>query len=379
MSSLIVEICTIDNVAKVEKADKLDVVTIKGWQCIVGRDNFKVGDLCIFLPPDSIVPEALIDKYKLEFLRKNNKVGTIKLKGQVSQGLVLDLTCLPNKKYKVGDNVAEILHITKWEPPEPEYQQTSQKETIGDIWQDFVKHNISFRRMFRKIFNYYITRMKKKRNKLNEFFNKFTDIENIKHYSEVFKDGEEAVITEKIHGTSARYAKLPIKKNSNQYQFYYGSRNVQYIDTTKTSQSYYNANVYAKIAIKYNLEEVLPNDYTVYGEIYGKGIQDLEYDMKDIDFMVYAISYKNRYLDYAELVEKAIEFKLPFVPTLYVGAFSQQKLDECTKGNSLIAPNQIREGCVVLSTKEGVASCGRKILKSINAEYLLRKKGTEYK
>ena len=78
MSSLIVEVCKVENVEKHPNADRLEIVTVKGWNCIVGLDNYRVNDLVVFIPPDSIVPQNLIEKYNLEYLKKNGKTGSIK-------------------------------------------------------------------------------------------------------------------------------------------------------------------------------------------------------------------------------------------------------------------------------------------------------------
>ncbi len=72
MSQLKVEICKIEEVNPIEKADKLEVVKVKGWHCVVSKGQYEVGNIVIYCPPDSIIPDKLIDKYNLEFLKKND-------------------------------------------------------------------------------------------------------------------------------------------------------------------------------------------------------------------------------------------------------------------------------------------------------------------
>ena len=91
MSKLHVEVCAIASVEKHPNADRLDLVKVKDWQCIVGRDNFKVGDLIVFCPIDSIIPSNLIEEYKLEYLKKDGRVKTVKLRQVLSQGLILNI------------------------------------------------------------------------------------------------------------------------------------------------------------------------------------------------------------------------------------------------------------------------------------------------
>lgn len=166
MSSLIVEVCEVLNVTPHENADKLDCIQVKGWNCIVGKGQYKTGDLVVFVPPDCVITDEIIEKYNLSYLKGNNRTGTIKLRGIISQGLILDL---PDGKYKVGDDVSNVLGIKKYEQPEPKYNPRSNNNPVS-----------------------------KKRS--NPFFAKYTDIENVKNYNGIFKNGDMVVISEKIHG-----------------------------------------------------------------------------------------------------------------------------------------------------------------------------------
>ena len=185
MSSLIIEVCKIENIIALENADKLEMVQVKGWNCLVGKGQYKIGDLVVFVPPDSIIPNELIDRYELTYLRHGGRVGTTKLRGYISQGLILDL---PNGKFKVKDDVTEILGITKYESPEP-------------------KISISGRQVSKK--------------KLNSMFDKYTEIENINNYPDIFEQSDYIVITEKIHGSNFRAANLEIEISRNQPFFYH--------------------------------------------------------------------------------------------------------------------------------------------------------------
>lgn len=354
MSSLIVDVCKIVKVENHPNADRLDLVTVKGWTCIVGRDNYTVGDLVIYCPPDSIIPENIIEEYKLEFLKKCGRVGTIKLRKCISQGLILNIP--EGKNWKEGKEVSKELGITKYEPPVSRISLNS-----GG------KHT------------------KKKKNPL---FDKYTNIENIKNYNTVFKEGDIVVITEKIHGTNFRAGNLPRYKDNlwgkmlsflfGKYEFVYGSHNVQKT-VTNIKMGFYGEDVYGRIAKKYNLKEIIPEDYILYGEIYGKGIQELEYGMDDIDVRFFDVKYKGTYLNYHDCVTFCLNKQLPRVPVIHLGMYKAECLKNHTEGNSLLAFTQIREGCVVKSVKEKYThTVGRKILKSINPEYLCKKNRTEH-
>ena len=71
---------------------------------------------------------------------------------------------------------------------------------------------------------------------------------------------------------------------------------------------------------------------------------------------------------------------LPTVPEIYVGPYLPGIVQADTSGKSLLCPTQMREGIVIKLLHEGNSpQIGRKILKSVSEDYLLRKNGTEFK
>jgi RNA ligase (TIGR02306 family) len=364
MSSLIVEVCKIDRIEKHPNADKLSIVGVKGWSCIVGLDQYNVGQLVIYCPPDCIIPQNLIEKYNLEYLKKNGRTGTIKLRGYISQGLILDL---PDGNWHEGDDISSFLGITKWEPPQASYQNMGVKKTS--------------------------------RKRINPAFDKYTEIENIKHYPDVLKEGDLICITEKIHGANSRYGVLPIaiqdnapliekflfwiKKNilKQKYEFVYGSHQVQ-ITAHSNRKSFYGGDVWGEMIDKYNLDKLIPENTIIYAELYGAGIQDLTYGLGGYgtrDIAVFDIKQNGEYLDWEKVVELCNKIGLRHVPQLYIGPYYNGVVEKYTDGNSILYGGHIREGCVTKSLyEESDIQIGRKILKSISGDYLLRKNGTEY-
>jgi RNA ligase (TIGR02306 family) len=107
----------------IPNADKIEVAGILGWQIVINKkEGFKVGDKVVFCEIDSIVPE----RPEFEFLRPRGfRVKTIKLRGQVSQGLALPISILPidnahpiwdDSELTVGLDVTDILDIKKYVP-----------------------------------------------------------------------------------------------------------------------------------------------------------------------------------------------------------------------------------------------------------------------
>lgn len=363
MSSLIVEVCEIKHVEHHPNADRLDIAQVKGWNCIVGRDQYKVGDWCVFFPPDSVLPTSIIEHHNLEFLKKGGRVGTLKLRGYISQGLILSGDVLPEWA-ELGDNLADELGITKYEVQE---RVTSKAGNITS----------------RKV--------------QNPFFSKYTDIENIQNFDTVFQDGDIVDITEKIHGSNIRFGWLPIEINWNsrnpfsilrslfrkyilghKYEFVYGSHNVQLqFDGDK---GFYASNIYAEVLRSYDISR-LPKGYIFYGEVFGKGVQELEYGRDGLDLMLFDVknAETGQYLDVSKARRAIYDCGFIPVPFMYAGPFDLYTLKICTEGDSMICDGQIREGCVVKSIQEtNHRRIGRMVLKSINSEYLARKNRTEF-
>lgn len=370
MSTLLVEVVRVGELIKHPNADTLFCTQVKGWNCIVKENNVKAGDLAIYVPIDAVLPDWMIEQYKIDYLKNGSRVKTVKLRKIISQGLLLTIPPGYNN-FREGQNVAEILNIHKWEPPAPSYQGTP---------------NMA----------------KATKNRPNPNFTRYCDPENIKHYPVVFDENDVVVVSEKLHGTNARYSMAPrywgvgfrnqirkwlfehvpfVRKRMGEFEFCVGSRNVHLVGDNPV---YYPNNPYWEIAKRYRLNMILPPGYTLYGEIIGAGIQDLTYGKKDgIDISFFDLKRGEEYVSFEEFQEFCSERNLPTVPVLYAGPYSPELVNRHTDGPSILAAlngvHQMREGIVVKTTIEQFhPSIGRKILKSLSTEYLLRQGGTEY-
>ena len=117
-------IAKIDKVVKHPEADSLDICTVGGWQCVTKLGEYKQGDLVVYVSIDSWIPHELAP-----FLSKGNepreyngvkgeRLRTIKLRGTLSQGLILPTTGKTPLTGE-GDDLTEFLGIQKWEKPIP--------------------------------------------------------------------------------------------------------------------------------------------------------------------------------------------------------------------------------------------------------------------
>ena len=100
-------------------ADKLDLAKILGYTCIVLKDSFKVGDTCVLIQPDTVLP----DKTWAEiFKRKSNRVKAVKLRGTWSLGIVLkpDAFGVPLDSFNIGEDISRMIEVIKYEAPVPQ-------------------------------------------------------------------------------------------------------------------------------------------------------------------------------------------------------------------------------------------------------------------
>ena len=126
----------INDIQPIEGADSIDVATVGGWQVVVKKGEFEIGDLAVYLEIDSWIPTELAP-----FLSKGQepreyngikgeRLRTVKLRGTTSQGLLLKGTeCAtglmvhrPDSMafiFQEGDDVSQWLGIQKWEAPIP--------------------------------------------------------------------------------------------------------------------------------------------------------------------------------------------------------------------------------------------------------------------
>ncbi len=361
MNNFPASIVKIREVLPHDNAERLEIAMIEGWACVTGKGQFRAGDKAIYIAVDSVltpdVQTAILGDSKITLHK--SRVRAIRIRGKVSQGLLVGFKEWPKLAgLPVEEDVSLQLGVTKYEPPVPEYQ----KSVPGAP-----------------------------RKKANPLFKEYTDISNIKHYFGIFKDGETVVMTEKIHGTSARYALLPTVANTlwkrfkklvgllPKYEFCYGSRRVQ-LQNQPGKKGYYGEDVYGNIAKQHDIEKLLLPGEEVFGEIYGPGIQKgYAYSAEEHCFVVYDVQKDGRWLDHGELVMWCEGNKLPMVPVLYVGPYSDAKLAEFTSGPSILDPHtKVREGTVVRSINETIGPCGRVVLKSISPEYSLNKDNSDF-
>ena len=312
------QLATIQKISKLEPiqgADKIVKATVLGWELVVKKDEFKEGDLCVYIEIDSQLPS---NNPNFSFMAdRKYRVKTIKLRGQISQGLALPLTILPkSNKYKEFDDVTELLGITKYDPQAVQESKLSQQSNKKKL--SYLDKKLGQYKWYRKLFM-------KSKNKYNfPTFIKKTDetrLQNMPWILEREKDTS-FIVTEKIDGQSGTYF---LKKNDNRniidkilnknkYIFGVCSRNLWLYNETNSS--------YWTIAKQLNMKGVLENligdkDYVVIqGEITGEGIQGNKYKVKGYDFHAFNLIYSDGQIDSINAKEILSKYGIKFVPIL---------------------------------------------------------------
>lgn len=116
---------TIRDITPIEGADAIVLARVNGWSSVVKKDQFQIGETVVFLEIDSWVPHGIAPflsngKEPREYLGvKGERLRSVKLRGQLSQGLILPIDVLPLVDYAEGEDVSEKLGIVKYEPPVP--------------------------------------------------------------------------------------------------------------------------------------------------------------------------------------------------------------------------------------------------------------------
>lgn len=335
-------IAIIDDINPIKDADRIELASINGWNVIVGKNEFRVGEKVIFCEIDSFLPV----EPDFEFLRKSSykmlpsgqdgfRLRTVKMKGVVSQGLVLPLSSLHMRYYfgdfTIGTDVSEVLGITKYEKPIP----------------------VTMAGKVKSSFPHFIPRTDEER------------IQNVR--LDQLSNPRMYYITEKLDGTSFT------AYNFNG-EFGVCSRNLELkID---------DDNVYVGVAAEYDLKTKLFDlNLAIQGEILGPGIQGNKYKISKpilYVFGIYDIDAKT-YLDF-ETVKMFCKLNklntVPFIDKKIIAVMDRQGINEILSGAdgySVLNDKTKREGLVYKSfTEEGTFS-----FKVISNTFLLDEKDEE--
>lgn len=345
-------------------ADAIELARVDDYLSIIRKGEYRSGDLAVYIPEQAIVPEEVLlalglyekdedgspKRYENDNLAgglaggAGNRVKAIRLRGVVSQGLLYSPAGI---ELEEGQDYAATLGISKWVPSVP----TDMSGTLIPQTQ----------------------------------LSSFTEIENIKAYPDVLREGEPVVATEKVHGTCSVYAldlqsgELAVSSKG------FAKQGLGILDEREWNGS--SKNLYWRAAHQHGLPaklkalaELLGSEaketVTLYGETYG--VQDLRYgtDTGEPGFIAFDLFIDGSYIDYERFVALADAVGLERAPVLYEGPFSLETIWAAASGQEQVSGRElnIREGVVIRPLKERHdLELGRVILKAVSDDYLLRK------
>ncbi len=323
MAEFKVEVVRVGPVTKHPNADTLSLTEVFAYPVVIRTGELAEGDRAVYLPVDAVVPEG---DPRFAFLGEHRRIKAKRLRGIFSMGLLVRA----DPAWEVGQDVAALLGVVKYEPP-PRLVMGGDNEPCPFA------------------------------------FPKYTEIENYRRYPDVLREGEEIVVTEKLHGTNSRFA-------FHEGRLWCGSHS----GIKKRDPSV----VWWKVAEAIGLEERLKAapGVALYGEVYGD-VQDLKYGLGRGELRLALFDALElstlRYLGWDRTVEVARAVDLPTVPVLHRGPWGRDLL-ALANGSSMLAAH-LREGVVVRAVAERFEpDTDRPMVKVIGEDYLLRKGGTEY-
>ena len=373
-SNSVCYVARINEIKPIPGADNIEVALAGGWQTITKKGEHKVGDLVLVATTDAVIPIEISDAMNItNYLRKGQRVRTVKLRGVYSECLIIALNNLPQLKEKYatgigyywdeGEDMMDVLKIYKYEPPVTQIQLASGKKV---------------------------------RYQNNPAFTTYYKFPNAKNVAGMFNEENYVEITRKLHGTNARYGIVKKLKLSFwdkckkffgladewiDYEYVYGSHNVE---KGSDSQGFYSTDVWRTVADKYQIKDKLwhlikvldaggrdvGSGIIIYGEIYGPGIQkNYDYKLKELEFAMFDITingeYQNIYIAQSYAASPILNF--PYVPVLFVGFWFKEVQDKYTFNNFIEGTKIPHEG-IVIKDSSGVRN---KIYKCINPDYLI--------
>lgn len=366
----------IEWVKTIEGADNIELIGVLGWVCIAKKNEFKQGDLAVYIEIDSKCPA---EDERFAFLEKKRyKIKTMKL-GRfdvVSQGIALPVSMFPelNGK-KVGADVTEILKIRyvieqeNEEKSDPAMKMLKEKRFAKN---PIIKSLMQYKWFCSLMAGIFLNKNEKKK-QYPAWITK-TDEVRIENVPKYLKDTEIWVATEKLDGTSCTYAVN--RAVGGKYEFIICSRNQRIIDKYQNEDGG-RVNIYWELAEKYHLKDVLTrfakeNKYRrviVQGEGIGR-VQGNPYQLKENELYIFNLIIEGKRMGTVRMSEICKDLHLnhvPIIDTEYCLPETMAEMKAAAEGKSRINPAVKREG-VVYRTVDG-----RKSFKNVSNSYLLKK------
>lgn len=347
-------------ISSIPNADAIEVAQVDNWKVVIRKGEFNVGDLVVYCEVDSWIPHSIAPflsngKEPNEYQGiKGERLRTVKLRGQISQGLILPITfdlqsdfdCSffnfeGARKLKEGDDVTDILGIVKYEPPIP---ACLDGVVVGPFPFCLPKTD---------------------ENRIQNLTNQYSELQQYEYE-----------VTEKLEGTSMSVGVVP---HEDDFEFVVCGHKLNFLESP--------TNIYWAVAQHYGLKTKMLNNsdlsgLVLQGELIGNGIQGNYYNLTDgvkinqgsYDFYVFAIydTMLGRYVEPELRYSICSMLQVKHVPVIHRRlSIANSTIDDLladANGTSVLV-NKLREGLVY---KRADGSDGQEHFKCISNEYLLK-------
>jgi len=326
-------IVNVSELLPIAGADRIEVARVLGWSCVVKKGEFRVGDRAVYFEIDAVPPDAPAFQWLWRTKDRPDgarpasfRIRTLRLRGTLSQGLLVPPSTLGVDDAAVGADLTERLGVTKWEPPTP--------SGMGD---------------FRAAFP---SRVPK------------TDEHRVQAVPAVLDElrGKPFVATVKMDGTSSTFTYVD-------GDFHACGRNHSVAE---------GENLYWYVARKHRLADVLRGTtFAIQGEVVGPGIQKNPAGLTDKTLYVFGLYDWERgpHVDDTALRDFCARHGLTPVPVAFSGTSFDESLESLlqkAEGTYAGTTNQ-REGVVIRANhvQHSVTLGGRLSFKAISNRYLL--------
>lgn len=298
-------------------ADRLECAHVGGWHCVVGKGEFKAGDFGVYFEIDSKLPE--IEPFiSMEFLKsKHYKIETQKIRGEISQGLLMPFSAFIDREGRVPHWLAavnlqiasgcDVVNTFLTEEIGVTYavsEDNKRKARSIDKYKKMAQRNQKIAKTFwwkwlynknwgKKVLFFFFG--KKRDIKTGWPVGRFpgvskTDQERVENMVWILQDKTPFIRTQKCDGSSGTYILERVKRHK--YEFYVCSRNVRMIK--EDQECFYGShNYYWEVANKYRIEEKMKDflerntdiDFVCWqGEICAPGIQGNPHGLTETHF-----------------------------------------------------------------------------------------------
>lgn len=317
-------IVKIKDIREIPGADRIELATVMDYTVVVKKNEYKPGDLGLYVEVDSLLPDDA-EKYPFfEFLRdKKFKIKSMKLGkfGVISQGILFKPSDIGLSNVKVGQDYTQHFNITEIVLDEEEAGLTNNKK---DNW------------FIRKLMRYKWFRDWRKRHNVSETWSENfpakSDEENVqKIYTEMYEKyaNDEWVATEKLEGQN-----ITIYTEEVNDWFGRKTKRVGVCSRTRELNKNGNGKSFWETVIREKFDEKIkqiPGEWWCRGEHIGPGIQKNIYNLPRTTVVFFDFYRKEYYndvkdknkrkfkwvkLNFEESILFAKTWNLPFVPVL---------------------------------------------------------------